>query len=53
MSTAAAKSEKLAIKLTADAPRKMKSRVAEGLGCDAIAVVMKVPKTMLLVAWQV
>ena len=53
MSTAAAKSEKLAIKLTADTPRKMKSRGAEGLGGDAIAVVMKGPKTMLRVAWQV
>lgn len=41
MYTAAAKSEKLAIKLTAATPRKMKSRVEEGLACDAIVAVMK------------
>jgi hypothetical protein len=40
MYTAAAKSEKLVIKLTAAAPRKMKRRVERGLMCDCVAVVM-------------
>jgi hypothetical protein len=40
MYTAAAKSEKLVIKLTAATPRKIKSRVERGLMCDCVAVVM-------------
>jgi hypothetical protein len=39
MYTAAAKSKKLMIKLTADAPRKIKSNFERALASDSVAVV--------------